>query len=529
MKNNKIRLLLLATLSLATISTYAQVMEWAIRPDFKDIVHIGGSLYKVKGTNGKWGVYNIDRRELTVRTEYDSITPIVENRALILDAQGLHLHGIIDTQGQPVQPLVRTSSLVVMPEYPYYSDGLLVVGNYYSFGYVDDRGNVKIPLEYLYACPFDHGQAMVKNSKKKYQIINKQGYFTYQGNMKIDFMSNPRNGVFILASTSGNKKIIKAKLVGDKIEELEKLDGGKIIDYSRAIESHSIQCKGGSTYSFNNAFHFIESGVPSVEYPAVPSVERYVNLRKEQSGSRYGLTYNRKPLIAPQFADVRIYQDKHAIVTTPEGGMKGLLKLNALGRIDIKTTPQTFDFYHNEPKNIPIQVECSNMDGTPTVELTVSSDGFGSRTFNRQGSGTINVPFYEAHNQKDVVTTKVLTVETVIDGLRYGSMEQKVVSSHKDGFSISIGAFPEYSKKDGSAVVSVTITANGGTPSSSARAVVNGRTHYFNGDNRITTSASFNIPVGKVQNCTVNVAVLEDGCPSKSQSSSRQLKHYSLQ
>ena len=124
-----------------------------IQPSYKDIVYLGNDLYKVKGFNDKWGIFNTIKGELTVPAEYENISPIVEDRILILDAQGERLYGIVDKQGYPVATLIPANqkpNIVVMKDYPYYSDGLLVVGHpagqYYNYGYVDKQGNQKIKL-----------------------------------------------------------------------------------------------------------------------------------------------------------------------------------------------------------------------------------------------------------------------------------------------------------------------------------------------------------------------------------------------
>ena len=78
----KITIALLAILYV--IPSFSQTMEWHIKDNYVDVKYMGNNLFKVKNSKGKWGVIN-EYGETTVAIQYDSITPIVENRALLLD------------------------------------------------------------------------------------------------------------------------------------------------------------------------------------------------------------------------------------------------------------------------------------------------------------------------------------------------------------------------------------------------------------------------------------------------------------
>ena len=92
----KITIILLVILYV--IPSFSQTMEWHIKDNYVDIKHIGNNLFKVKNSNGKWGVIN-EYGQTTVEIQYDSITPLVENRSLLLDYTGEYLKGIINEKG----------------------------------------------------------------------------------------------------------------------------------------------------------------------------------------------------------------------------------------------------------------------------------------------------------------------------------------------------------------------------------------------------------------------------------------------
>ena len=527
MKNRKTFITTLLMCLLVSMETSGQIMEWTIQPSYKDIVYLGKDLYKVKGTNGKWGIYNTSNSELTVPVEYDNIGPLVDDRCLILDGQGVGLYGIIDEQGNPVGPLISASqrpSMVVMKDYPYYSDGLLVVGQpsgqYYNYGYVDKQGNPRGSFQYLYACPFDHGQAMVRTKKGAYQIIDKQGAFHYQGNDRINFMSNPQNGVFVLVTD--NNRISKTRLERSKFNRIDDIEKGRVVVVSDAISTKSIYSKGGKSYFFDNAFHYVEGDASSVVSPVKSTTESNGMLKKQKGNGLYSINYDNAEVLPAQFKNVKIYDDEYAVVTL-ENNSVGLLKYNPSGEISIKASSATLEFTHHQESFIPVDLTCKNLMKRPMVEITVIGDSQ-NRTFNCQGSGRIEIPFYEPHSQSGKTTSKTIAIEKTMDKLKLGKEEISITSSHRAGFTVSIGNFPAYSNKNGSATVNVTISSVGGEPSESAVAVVNGTKHYFNGKSQISVPVHFPIPTGQIKNCSVNVTVTEDGCPSISSSKSGSIK-----
>lgn len=536
MKNRTVHILqmLLVFCLFVIAKANGQIMEWLIQPSYKDIVYMGKNLYKVKGTNGKWGVYNTSKGELTVPIEYENIGPLVEDRSLILDAQGVRLYGIIDEEGTPVSQLVSASQrpdFAVMKEYPYYSDGLLVVGQpsgqFYNFGYVDKQGNRRTPFNYLYACPFNNGQAMVYTKKEAYQIIDHQGNFPYVGNERINFMSNPDNGIFVLVT--GGNRISKAKLENSKFERLKDLEKGQVVKVADATINKSIYSKGpeGKTYMFDNAFHLIEGNAPTVVSPVKTISESNGSLKKKKTGWLYGINYNNSSVLIEQFKEVKVYEDEYAVVTM-ENNMVGLMRFNPSGKISIEASSTTIEFSHNQESVVPVNVTCQNMMSQPMIELSIIGDNQ-NQVYKRQGSGKIEIPFYESHNQIGKSTNKKLEVEITADKLKLGRKEINISSSHQAGFRISIGGFPTYSDKRGSASVNVSISSVGGAPSESAVAIVNGAKHSFNGRSQISVPVHFSIATGQTKNCSISVTVFENGCPSVSSNKSGIIRSYSLQ
>ena len=118
----KITIVLLAILYV--IPSFSQTMEWHIKDNYVDIKYMGNNLFKVKNSSGKWGVIN-EYGETTVEIQYDSITPIVENRALLLDITGQNLKGIINEKGQIIKSFHNNE---IVANFQFYSEGMLAYG-----------------------------------------------------------------------------------------------------------------------------------------------------------------------------------------------------------------------------------------------------------------------------------------------------------------------------------------------------------------------------------------------------------------
>lgn len=513
---------------MSSLGMKAQVMEWVIKPIYKDIVPMGGDLYKVKGSNGKWGVYNVAKEEQTIVAEYDSITPLVDNRALILDKTGLKLYGIVSESGSEVmslKPASKEPDFVVMPDYPYYSEGLLVVGQIPSgrggnclFGYVDKQGKGVIAFDNYYACPFNNELAMVWTKKKTYRLINKQGVSQYQGNEDVRFISNPKDGEFLLVT--GNK-VRKARMDGNKFKTIREINtGGRIVDVADATRYNNISCRGGDTFRFDKAFHYIENGNEGNYSVAIP--EKSSSLTKVRAGKQYGLNYNSKQLLIEQFKNVYIYNDEYALVTMQDG-TKGLLQYNPSGELSVSGPNYTIEFAHNNDQMVPVTVSCSGMyNNKPEVELTCNGT-----TERCNDYGQVQFSFYEGHDKTSISTTKQMTVDMMVDKLNYGSRAFKIESLHTDGYRLGNVRIPAYSKKNGSATVSVTLHAINGTPSSSAKATVNGTTKSFNGQSSLSFSIPVSVPQGGTKSVSINIRVTEDGCPTWTASKSGIIQHLS--
>ena len=214
----KITTILLAILYV--IPSFAQTMEWHIRDNYADIQYLGNGVFKVKNTNDKWGIIN-EYGEITVEMLYDSITPIVEDRALLLDIDGIsNLKGIVNEKGKIIKSFNKNE---ILTDFQCFNEGMLAygvpIGEYYYFGYLDINGNTQIEPKYFWVSPFVDGKAVVQyaSKNKNFSLISKTGAIEVNDNRNFKFMSTPVDGKLLIAvTTSRGDEILLVKLGPDK-------------------------------------------------------------------------------------------------------------------------------------------------------------------------------------------------------------------------------------------------------------------------------------------------------------------------
>lgn len=508
-----------------SLKASAQIMDWAIKPVYSDVVPMGGDLYKVKSSEGKWGIFNISERQLTVSVEYDSITALKENRALILDKTGAMLYGIVSEKGTPVAELVSSSlspDIVVDSNYPYYSDGLLVVGakngSEYMYGYVDKQGKSVIPLNNYYASPFENGLAMVLSEKRTYRLINNRGVSQYQGNENIRFISNPKDGIFLLVI--GNK-VKKAKLQGNKFKTVQDINtGGRMVDVADATSYRNISCRGGDTFNFDGAFRYIEDGIQP-DY-RVSIQEESHKFKTSKQGRIYGVVYENEELLSPQFRSVKFYDDENVIVALSDG-TRGLLQYNPLGSINVSGPSDVIEIVHYNRIQVPVELKCNGLMNTIN-KFEITSEG---TTINSDGSGMFEIPFYESHETFGSVSTTNIAVDIIKDKLKLGRRVFSVKSCHTEGFKIEHVNIPPYSDMNGNATVKVKVRSLSGIPSASAKVKVNDTVQSFKGQESIVVSIPYSVPKGGTKLVNINIEVFEETCPTLKTSFSGEIQHLS--
>ncbi len=526
---------------LLAVPSFSQTMEWHIKDNYVDIKYMGNNLFKVKNSSGKWGIVN-EYGEISVELRYDSITPIVENRALLLDVTGIFLKGIVNENGQLIKSFHNGERLA---NYQFYKEGMLAYGiisggDYYNFGYLDLQGNTRIAPKYFWAAPFNGGKAVVQYKSGNYGLINNGGTPILRDNRKFKYISSPvSNQLLIAYSSSRGDKVALCELKGNgKLDEIEEFQSGTIVQCGNDYKS--LSCQNGSSYYFDDAMRLLSSSTGK-KYNSplrIGNVAYSSNaFSKKRGQGGWQILYGGKTVMSTSFSNVSFCDDEYAIVTTSRNTL-GVLKINSNGSVNIQDVPQQAYFYHNTKEKGNIAVNIEGLMSSSQVQLGII--GLDENNVEEKHNipagynGVYNLPIYyfiPADRYESAVSLPI-KVNLYINGVLYNTSEQELSGIHKRGFSISDANAPDFSEPDGSATITFSVRSLESSPSSSAKVRVSGSADVvrsFSGDDTAYFRIPVKVPFASQKVYTFTVTVSEDGCPSYTRTISRTIKHYNLQ
>lgn len=540
----KITIALLAILY--AIPSFSQTMEWHIKDNYVDVRYMGNNLFKVKNSNGKWGVIN-EYGETTVAIQYDSITPIVENRALLLDNTGQFLRGIINEKGQILNTPLNSqmSDNKIFVNFPSFNEGMLAygveAGNYYLFGYLDSNGNTRIAPKYYWAAPFNDGKAVIQYKSKNFGLINKSGGTELNDNRKFKFMSTPVDNKLLIAVGSNRGDEISLVTLGANgtLNEVQKLE--KETGYSVNITDYkTISYQNGHKYYFDNAMRLISSSTGKTFNEALTnttSLSSSPDFKKMREQGGWKVLHSGKTLFQSSFRDISFCGEEYAIVTSQRNTM-GVLKLNTNGNVSIQNVPTQAEFYHNATVKGSIAVNISDLFSSSQVQIGV----IGLKENNQEEKFNVPVGYSGIYNQSisyfipatdfDSEVTLPIQINLYIDGMLCKTETKTLTGIHKKAFRVSDANAPEFSDPDGNATITFNVQSLESEPSSSAKVIVSGasnQTKRFNGEELLYFKVPVSIPVESSKKFSFTVTIKEDGCPPYTRKVSRTIKHYDLQ
>lgn len=534
----KITIVLLAILYV--IPSFSQTMEWHIKDNYVDIKYMGNNLFKVKNSSGKWGVIN-KYGETTVEIQYDSITQIVENRALLLDNTGLYLQGIINEKGQIIKSFNNGERLA---NYQYYSEEMLAygipVGDVYLFGYLDTNGNTSVKPKYYWAAPFNNGNAVVQHKTANFGLIDKSGNTVLNENRRFKFMSTPVDNKLLIAVGSYRGDEISLATLGTngKLNEVERLE--KQTPYEVIFNDYkTITYQNGHQYYFDDALRLISSSTGKTFNEALTydvKLSNSSNFKKMREQGSWKIIYSDNTLLYSSFKDISFCENKYAIVTTQRNTM-GVLKLNDNGNISMQIVPSQKEFYHNATIKGNVSVAINGLFASSQVQIGV----VGLKENNQEErfnipvgySGIYNQPisYFIPSNNFDSEVSLPIKVNLYIDGMLYRTESKELTGVHKRAFRVSDVNAPEYSNPEGNATIKFNVQSMNDVPSSSARVSISGATRQtkrFNGEEIISIKVPVKVPRESEKTFYITITVKEDGCPSYTETIKPTIKHYDL-
>jgi len=523
------------------IPSLSQTMEWHIKDNYVDVKYMGNNLFKVKNSNGKWGVIN-EYGETTVEIQYDSITPIAENRALLLDNTGLYLQGIINEKGQIIKLFNNGERLA---NYQFYSENMLAygipVGDVYLFGYLDINGNTSVKPKYYWAAPFNNGNAVVQHKSANFGLIDKSGNTVLNENRRFKFMSTPVDNKLLIAVGNNRGDEISLVTLGTngKLNEVERLEKQK--PYEVIINDYkTITYQNGHQYYFDDALRLISSSTGKTfnePLSYATSLSSNPDFKKVREQGGWKVLYSGKTLFQSSFRDISFCGEEYAIITSQRNTM-GVLKLNNNGNISIQNVPAQAEFYHNATIKGDIAVNISGLFPSSQVQIGV----IGLKENNQEEKFNIPVGYNGIYNQGvsyfipatnfESEVNIPIKINLYIDGMLCKTETKTLTGVHKRAFRVSDANAPEFSDPDGNATITFNVQSLKSELSSSTKVIVSGasnQTKRFNGEDLLYFKVPVTIPVESSKTFSFTVTIKEEGCPSYTRTISRTIKHYDLQ
>ncbi len=507
----------------------AQSMEWLCRPGkYSDIQYMGFDLFKVKDDAGKWGIISAQGKEM-LSAKYDSITPFVENRALILDKPGYRIMGILDPDGVMVKSFENEELFAT--SYPYYKEGLCGYKEKNGLcGYINAMGDVSIKPRFYLAAPFQDGIATVQyaNGDGYFGLINKSGGSAIISDTKYRFLSSPVEGqlLAVTSSSRGGDLLRVMKLDVNRLKATKTLESKMFVDLSDDFTY--LISQNGHHYFIDNQWRITGANyafkLPYLIVDKQTFITESAELLSKQSTQKgVQITYMGKPILEHSFDKVETYEKKYAIVSAKDKSV-GILKLNPSAGIEVFEPTQVFVFNHNplpcvltanldeiEPDQY-IEVAVDIKDVNPKqLKCYINEDGYLRYAPLKQqdnGDWNIHLPYFQPDTQFDNIISNNIDIAITYDGLEWMHRTVKLATKHEPGYDISIS-----DGNVGQNKLEIIVQSINGVPNRQTLIDVTGRnTTYMNGEKKII-SIPVNVPEGESRTFTYTVTVAEEGCP----------------
>lgn len=539
------KLLLFLLVSFSISHLMAQSMEWLCRPgEFSDIQYMGFDLFKVRNNVDKCGIVSAEGKEV-LEVEYDSITPFVENRALIMDENGRRILGILDTNGDIIKSFENEE--IYATSYPYYKDGLLGYKEKNGLcGYINSMGVISIGARFYLAAPFQDGVATVQyaDGDGYYGLINKSGGSAIISDTKYKYLSSVVDGhlLAVTSSSRGGDLLRIMRLAVNRLKATKTLESKMFVDLSDDFTY--LVSQNGHHYFIDNQWRITGANYNlRLPYQIVDKktfiTESAELLSKQYSEDGVQITYMGKPILEHSFDKVETYEKKYAIVCAKDKTI-GILKLNPSAGIEVIEPTRVFVFNHNplpsvltanldeiEPEQyieVPVDIKDVN---TSQLKCYINEDGYLRYAPLKQQDGVwkLHLPYFQSDTKFDNIVSNTIDIAVTYDGLDWMHRSVKLLTKHEPGYDIEVSG-SSVTNESGQGFIEVIVQSIKGVPNRQIRIDVTGHeTVYFKGDKKVISIPVSGIPEGKSRTFTYTVTVAEEGCPIIKKTVSKTILH----
>lgn len=522
----------------------AQSMQWLFHPGrFSNIQYMGYDLFKVMDNSGKWGVFSAEGKEL-IKCQIDSITPFVENRALILDKSGHKIIGILDYTGEIIKSFENDS--IFTTAYPYYKEGLLSYKDKNNLcGYINYQGEISIKARFYLAAPFQNGIATVQYADDGYYgLINKSGNSAIISDIKYKFLSSIVDGYLMAVTTSirGGDILRIMKLDVNKLKAAKTLEKKMFVDLSDDFTYLTSQ--NGHHYFIDNQWRISGANYKFVLPYKITDNLTFITecselLSKQKSEDGIQITYLGRPILEHIFDDVETYEKKYAIVSAKDKTI-GVLKLNPSAGIELIEPTQVFVFNHNRlPSDLSnnlegtdliqyIEVQVDIKDVNPAqLKCYINKNGYLQYAPLKQRNGTwkLQLPYFHPDTQFNNIVSNEIDIAITYDGLDWMHRLVNVSTKHEPGYDIQITGNNE-TNNNGIGQINIIVQSIKGISDKPVRIDISGqKTVYLKDYKTVIPITVNNIPEGASRTFTYSVAVSEEGCPTMTKTVSKTITY----
>lgn len=522
---------ILAGCILGTVSAAAQSMDWLCHPgEYTQIEYIGEDLFKVQTPKGKWGIMHANG-EMRINADFDSITPFVENRALLLDKSGKRLLGLVATDGKIIKDF--TNDEIYVSRYPNFKEGRLSFGRRDGlYGYMNDMGVTVIEPQYYLAAPFQDGVAAVQYTSEDYGLINKAGRSVIVSNERYPFISSPvNNQVFaIRGSRKGADQLVLMKIDGTNLKKQKVFEDGMNIWLSDDFSS--IECQLGHTYELDNQWRVKSAShkaqLPVIEdEPARVITESTTILSKVVSEGGMKITYLGNPIMDYAFPDVSTFDKMYAVVKSKDGKV-GVLKLNPSAAITINASTEPTILSHNEMVDVILDVDLVDVDPSK-IKWYRNDQGWLTHSTLEQVNGQwkLRMPYFRASESYDSIVSETVDIAITYDGLDWLHQFVEVKSMHAPGYNVSLTG-SDTTDDNGRTNLLLHVKTHNGNTANGTISVNGGSPVALSGTSK-TITIPVTVPEGSSKTFTYSLAIKENGCPDYTTRVSKTVRHIAKQ
>lgn len=347
--------LIVAAMSLPLVSM-AQLASWCMAPEYDNVELVGTDLYRAE-KDGVTSLWTLQGKKIA-DMEGTKLMPFKDGIALVVDATDpTLLKALVDSKG--VMTDMSRYGYVVDPDYPYYSDGYLLVRNRQDYVYLNKQGQSTFG-PFAMAYPFSDGVASVRayqgadrNNKDLFWAYVAETFPTFPDDYKFDevvFNSSFSDGKAIsivgkdaylltidsamnvtstpiyFSETEDPKNLVtvaKKDLDGEWNNDILTIQGkNALLQFDRNLRPTAVKFMDAPNITFNP--------VDSQTVKLVTDLEPFTDKNNKMGIKMDGTTF-----LSGQFDDVASCIGNQAIVTTKDG-KKGVVRIDKEGGVQLR-------------------------------------------------------------------------------------------------------------------------------------------------------------------------------------------------